>query len=306
MNKIVVPVDFREQSLLALNQSISVAKFINAEIVLLFVIESGIVTTLVRSGKSQDKHRNMAMERLQNIAEKISKESEVETSVVLETGRVSQKILETASKLNARFIIMGKNDSDAGLEKYIGTNTTQIISRSNCPVITIKGKEQKIGFEDIVLPLDLTKKTREKVFNAVSFGIHFNSVIWMVSVLTGGIAKRQSRIYAKMKRAQQMIQENGVPCKIKLFEKSEKPDCDVILDYAEEIKADLIMIMPRKEANFREYYIGAFAHEIINRSDIPVLTMIPSDPKKRKRLVKTFMDPFGIFSAKKKMKTPDK
>lgn len=300
MNKIVVPVDFREQSLLALNQTISVARFMKAEIVILYIIESGIISSLIRRGKSQEKLRKLAAERLENLAENVCAKSGIKASLMIETGRVSQKILEVANKLNARFIIMGKNDSDAKLEKYIGTNTSQVIGRSNCPVITIKGKEQKIVFEDIVLPLDLTKKTREKVFNAVSFGIHFNSVIWMVSVLTGGIAKRQSRIYAKMKRAQHMIQENRVPCKIKLFEKSDAPDYEVILNYAKEIDADLIMVMTRQEASWKEQYIGRFANEIINRSDIPVMTMIPSDPKKRKKkLVKVFMDPFGIFSGRK-------
>ncbi len=300
MNKIVVPVDFREQSLLALDQTISVAKFIKAEIIILYIIESGIITSLVRRGKSQEKLREIAAERLQNISENVCSKAGIKASVIIESGRVAHKIIEVANNLNARFIIMGKNDSDAKLEKYIGTNTSQVISRSNCPVISIKGKEQKIVFEDIVLPLDLTKKTREKVFNAVSFGLHFNSVIWMVSVLTGGIAKRQSRIYAKMKKAQQMIQENGVPCKIKLFEKSDKPDYEVVINYAKETGADLIMVMTRQEASWREQYIGRFANEIINRSDIPVMTMIPSDPKKhKKRLVKAFMDPFGIFSKKR-------
>jgi hypothetical protein len=59
------------------------------------------------------------------------------------------------------------------------------------------------------------------------------------------------------------------------------------------------MIMTHQESGFRDHYIGKFAHEIINRSDIPVMTMIPSVPKKSKKVVKTFVDPFGIFSKKK-------
>jgi len=300
MNKILVPVDFRNQSLIALDQTISVARFMKAEIVIIFIIETGIISALVRREGRLEKLRRLAGERLDHLAEDTMSRSGLKVSVIIETGKVSQKILEKAQELNARFIIMGKNDADAKLQRYIGANTNQVISRSSCPVITVKGKEHNLGVKNIVLPLDLTKKTREKVFNAVSFGLYYNSAIWMVSVLTGGIAKSQSRIYAKMKKAREMIQENGVPCNIKLFEKSGKPDYQVILDYASEINADLIMVMTHQEASFREYYIGTFAHEIINRSDIPVMTMIPSDPKKKRRLVKTFVDPLGIFSRKKK------
>jgi len=238
--------------------------------------------------------------KLEELAAATSKSYGLPVSVRIETGKVYEQILRVSEEVSARFIIMGKNDADEGFKRFIGSNTNHVIASSGCPVITIKGKEHKLGVKNIVLPLDLTKKTREKVFNAVSFGLHFNSAIWMVSVLTGGVSLTRSRIYAKMKKAKSMIEENKVPCNIKLFKKTEQPDYEVIIKYALDIDADLIMIMTHQESDFRDHYIGTFAHEIINRSDIPVMTMIPVDPKKGKKIVKTFVDPFGIFSKKNK------
>ncbi len=297
-NKIIVPLDFHEQSLIALEQTRSIAKFMNAEIIILYIIESAdFISSMFQKNETIYK---TAREKLEKLAAETSEKYQIPVSIRIEKGKVYEKILKVAEEVNARFIIMGKNDADEGFKRFIGSNTTHVISNSSCPVITIKGKEHNLGVRNIVLPLDLTKKTREKVFNAISFGLHYNSAIWMVSVLTGGISLTRSRIYEKMKRAKSMIEENGVPCNVKLFKRSDVPNYEMILKYALDIDADLIMIMTHQESNWRDHYIGKFAHEIINRSDIPVMTMTPSDPKKSKKVVKTFVDPFGIFGEKQK------
>jgi nucleotide-binding universal stress UspA family protein len=298
-NKIVVPVDFHEQSLIALEQTRGIAKFLKAEVIILYIIEStDIISSMFRKEKDVKKINEEVKKKLDELAVSTSEKFQVPVSVRVEKGKVYEQILRVADEVKARFIIMGKNDVDEGYVKFIGSNTTQVISNADCPVITLKGKEHKLGVRNIVLPLDLTKKTREKVFNAISFGMHFKSAIWMVSVLTGGVSLTRSRIYAKMKRAKKMIEENGVPCNIKLFKKTEIPTHEVILKYSLDIDADLIMIMTHQESNFNDHYIGRFAHEIINRSDIPVMTMTPSVAKKPKKIVKTFVDPFGIFTKK--------
>lgn len=300
-NKIIVPLDFHEQSLIALEQTRGIARFMKAEIIILYIIEStDIISSMFRNGEQEKKIQEAVKKRLEELAASTSEQYGLPVSVKIEKGKVYEKILKVADDVNARFIIMGKNDVDEGFGRFIGSNTSHVIAKSNCPVITIKGKEHNLGVRNIVLPLDLTKKTREKVFNAVSLGLHFNSAIWMVSVLTGGISMTRSRIYAKMKRAKAMIEENGVPCNIKLFKKSDIPDYEVIIKYSLDIDADLIMVMTHQESDWRDHYIGTFAHEIINRSEIPVMTMIPSDPKKNKKIVKTFVDPFGIFGNKSK------
>lgn len=300
-NKIVVPLDFHEQSMIALEQTRSIARFMNAEIVILYIIESvDLISAMFRKGDQDRKIQEEAKRKLEELASATSEKFGLPVAVRIEKGKVYQQILRVAEEISARFIIMGKNDADEGFKRFIGTNTTHVISNANCPVITIKGKEHNLGVKNIVLPLDLTKKTREKVFNAVSFGLHYRSAIWMVSVLTGGISLTRSRIYAKMKRAKSMIEENGVPCNIKLFKKTDRPDYETIIQYALDIDADLIMIMTHQESNWHDHYIGTFAHEIINRSDIPVMTMNPSKPDKSKKVVKTFVDPFGIFGKKDK------
>ncbi len=303
-NKILVAFDFHQQSFIALEQVQSIAQFLKAEIILVYVIEPvDMITQLFRRDATISKVRDKLEKSLKEVCDNTVSATGLKVSYLIGEGKVYDIIGNLADEIKPRFIVMGKNDADDGITKYLGSNATHIIKESKCPVITIKGKEHKLGYKNIVVPLDLTKTTREKVFNAISFGLHYNSTIWLVSVLSGGISFRQSRIYARLKKAQKTIQDNGVPCNIMLYKKSDTPDYEMVLKYSGEIEADLIMIMTHQESGFREHYIGKFAFEIINSSDIPVMTVVPATMKPEKKLVKSFVDPFGFFTGFKDNKT---
>lgn len=293
-NKILVCIDFEEQSLIALHQCFDLAKFINAEIVLLYVIENNDIFFKLFA-QNIDTVKDEVENKLKQMVAEVTEKSQLACTYAIELGKTYERIVSKALEIKARFIVMGKNGSNTGLKKYIGSNATHVISESPCPVISVKGNHT-IGYKTIILPLDLTQKTKEKVASAIAFGKYFGSHVHVVSVLQGGILMHRSRIYRKMKRVQSELESNGISCTLKLFSKSKEEDWLQILIYSYEVDADLIMLMTHKEGKAKDYYIGAFAHHIINESDIPVLTIIPSRTEEdEENYVDTFVDPFNIF-----------
>ncbi len=293
-NKILVCVDFEEQSLIALHQCFDLARFIKAEIVLLYVIENNDFFFKLFA-QNLDKVKEEVDNKLKQLVVEVSEESKLPFSYFIEVGKTYEKIVSKAQEIKARFIVMGKNGSNKGFKKYLGSNTIHVISESPCPVISIKGNHT-LGYKNIILPLDLTQQTKEKVASAIAFSKHFGSHVHVVSVLQGGILMQRSRIYRKMKRVQNELESNGVGCTLRLFTESKEKEWLQILIYSYEADADLIMLMTHREGKSKEYYIGAFAHQIINESDIPVLTIIPSRSEDEEEgYVDTFVDPFNIF-----------
>lgn len=293
-NKILVCVDFQEQSLVALHQCYDLARFLKAEVVLLYVIESNDFFSGFFS-PSIEKVKQEVEERLQKLVEELKAESGIEFSYAIESGKVYERVVCKAEEIKARFIVMGKNGSNQGLKRFLGSNTIHVISESNCPVISIKGRSS-IGYKKIVLPLDLTKKTKEKVASAISFSRFFGSHVYVVSVLTGGILVQKSRIYKRMKKVQRELESNGVGCTLKLYKKTKTPDYEQVLSYCNEISADLIMIMTHQEGRVRDYYIGSFAHHIINLSEVPVLSIIPSlSVEDDESIIEAMVDPFNLI-----------
>ncbi len=294
-NKILVCIDFQKQSLSALHQCYDISRFLKAEVVLLYVIEStDFFSKIFSTEASIEKTKAEVTQRLQQLIENECAASNLNFSYIVKAGKVSDVVIETAKEISARFIIMGKNGSSSGFKKFIGSNTTKIISESDFPVISVKGSHS-IGYKNIVLPLDLSKSTREKVASAVSFAKFFGSHIHLVSVHSVGIIHQATNLYNRIKKIERVFHHNDIECTHQFFRRKDKYDHEYVLQYANEVNADLIMIMTHQEGSVSDYYIGAFAHHIINESEIPVLSLTPTIDKDKESLVDALVDPFNLF-----------
>ncbi|MDR2847991.1 MAG: universal stress protein [Bacteroidales bacterium] len=274
MYSIIVPFDFQELSNEALKQAYHLANFVQGNVLLLVVLDSELQTvSSVFSKKIEETLREDVTERLKTVVQKATKESGIEIGFRVETGRIYERILAIAKEEKPRFIVMGRTSKQTSLTRF-GTNTMRVVEKSSCPVITLPSTIIATRFKNIVLPIDLTKQTREEVFNAISFGLFFDATIHITSVLMGGMSERKSRIFKKMQKMRELIEENGVRCTEKLFKKGDQPIHEVIVEYAKEINADTLMVMTQQEGlRTSESYIGSVAHQIIYESTIPVISL---------------------------------
>ena len=88
---------------------------------------------------------------------------------------------------------MGTNGSQGRKSKIIGSNAEKVVRLAKCPVITIKGKDHRIGCKNIILPLDLEKETKEKVTFALEYARYWDTG-WVVSVLQDNNLVREKLI----------------------------------------------------------------------------------------------------------------
>lgn len=111
---------------------------------------------------------------------------------------------------------MGTNGS-VGFKKFIGSNALRVIREAPCPVITIKGKKHRTGCKNIILPLDLTKETKEKVSKAIEIANLFGSTINLVSVLTTDDEFIVNKLKRQMNQVHEFIVEHNIPCTIEFY-----------------------------------------------------------------------------------------
>lgn len=284
INKILVPVDFSEQSLIALSQSYNLAKKIDAEIVLLYVIEE--VNPMIKMMyKEFGEIRGAVESNLINLANEKSKETGLTISTRIAEGKIYAKVVEIAEEIQATFIVMGTKGSENS--KFIGSNANKIVKIAPCPVITIKGKLHREGCERIVLPLDLTKETSDKVNKAIEFAQLFMAEVYIVSVLLTGKEEIVNKLKDQLIIVRNHIEKQGIKCTAEIVKilKSEETLANALIKYAEKIDADLIMIMTQQEKDFKELFIGSKAKEVINYSNIPVLSIHPSEKDRLEILI---------------------
>lgn len=274
-NKILVPIDFSEQSLIALSQSYNLANKINAQLILLYVIEE-VNPMVKRLYKELNEIRGAVESNLKNLAEEKTKETGLQISVQIEEGKIYNKIVEVAQNEKVNFIVMGTKGNLNS--KFIGSNANKVVKTAPCPVITIKGKNHKVGCDKIVLPLDLSKETSDKVAKAIEIAKLFRADIYIVSILKTGKEEIVNKLKEQLYIVRKHIERENIKCVAEVVKilKSEESLANAVIKYAEKIEADLLMIMTQQEKDIKELFIGSKAKEVINNSEIPVLSIQPS------------------------------
>lgn len=274
-NHILVPIDFSEQSQIALGQSFNLARLNKADLTLIHVIDESFHLPFL--GKKDDKAIEKKIQKeLAKLAADTSKSAGIKVNTLITRGKIYEEIQKAIKKLKVSLVIMGTNGS-VGLKRFIGSNALRIIRDSACPVITIKGKKHRAGCKHIVLPLDLQKETKEKVHNAIEFARLFASTIDLVSVLTTDDEFIVNKLKRQMHQVHEYVLEQNIPCTVEFLHGDDV--AEEVVKYSKRIKADLIMVMTQSEIYWSDMFISSAAQDIINSSDIPVLSIRPKERK---------------------------
>lgn len=294
---ILVPVDFNEPSLKATQYAAQLAGGQNGEVILMNVIETpGWLVEFFSSGDELVKITNQAKDKLIELADSLQMNwPNVKFGTLVERGKPYVKILEAAQTPEVKMVVLGENHDCQEPDTELGTTVFHVTLKSTVPVLTIKGMPAKAK-NKIVLPLDLTRDTDKNLKAALMYGKNYNSEIHLVSALIGGIKISESRIYKKLKDAEKVLNANDIKTQVKVFDISEVPPFMRVLEYAEEVEADMIIVMTHQEGFTYDNYIGAFAHHIINLSKVPVLSLTASATNNDiDHYFKTIVDPIGLF-----------
>lgn len=271
---IIVPLDWSEQSLIALEQAANVAETLNSILHLVYVKDSPGLFATASSKAYQEELENEILSKLKNTAGELEQARGLTVTYEVRSGKIYDQVTQAAEEKDAEFIIMGTNGGSGLKGRFIGSNALRVVKQSTVPVITIKGKHHTKGCKIIVLPLDLTKDTREKVGKGIEFALSFHSKIVIVSVLETKDDYQLNHLRRQMVQVHRYVEDHGVQVTSDMIEKKGTV-ADTIVEFTNEVNGDLLMIMTQQENDFTDLFIGSQAQEIIKKSDVPVLSIIP-------------------------------
>jgi nucleotide-binding universal stress UspA family protein len=258
-NSILVPIDSTEQTMIALGQSYNLARFTNSKIVLLTV---------------DDDKSPAVKKRLDELAKIASQKSGQPVETMIRQGNVYEEINKVADVLNPLFVLIGLT-SKLSMGSILSKNAFKMVRESKHPVITIRGKVHRDGCKTILLPVDLSKQTREKVTKAVFLAKLFKADVRVISILTETDETSENKLISYSNQVWKYIKDQGIRCTIKTLRGQDIPK--MVIDYGREVEADLILIMSKAELSMKEMFMGTVAERIINESEIPVLSYRPME-----------------------------
>lgn len=276
-NTILIPVDFSDIAMHALDHAINVAKHFNNNLALLYVIEEGLFSGLLgRNEKQEQLIKEAATTRMERLSIDIKTQHGIDCNIYVRSGKIYKLVTEMVDELKFDSVIMGSNGA-SGLGQIIGSNSSRTIMHSKVPVIVVKSAQTSNVYKNIVFPVDLTIESRQKVKWAIHLGKSYGSTIRLFSFKTND-ELLDAKIEGALHQMESILQENGVSYTTFIKEKLEGNFADETIKYAESIDADLLMIMTQTEdKDFKELVFGTYAQQIVNTSQrIPVMCINPT------------------------------
>ena len=275
--KIVVGVDFSDCSVNALEHAVIIACHANAGITMVWANHLDYSKEIF--SVEPDNIRAEVQKRFEKLIEKYRPQLAPDTDIDfrMKKGKVYKVICNVAKEVNAFLMIIGTHGSSGFEEFWIGSNANRIVSASRLPIITIRaGVDSNKELKTIVMPLDSTKITRQKLPITALLAKYFDAEIHVLGVYTSPQDDVRYRIKNYVVQAEDYLKENEIRYRIVYLDASNITD--EVLDYAKKENANLISIMTEQETTTANLWLGPYAAQMVNHSPIPVLSVHIENP----------------------------
>ncbi|WP_291726218.1 universal stress protein [Bernardetia sp.] len=278
---ILVPIDFSPRANAALAAAVDVATQFDSKITLLHIIDvpesqqpeyrRALDTFGDHQGGSEQDMPLILLtmketkRQLREAREKYPKITFVEKVVF---DRVHRQIYKVVEETDVDLIVMGSSGASGLGEVFIGSNTQKVIRNASCPVLVIKDDEAEFNPRNIVFASDFSEMGGEAARLFPLFKTLYGSTIHMLNIVTPSTFEAspttQKRIDDFVKDLE-MEKEDYTTNIFNYYTEEEG-----ILTFAEEKKADMIMLGTHGRKGFSRFMMGSIAENVANHSEIPV------------------------------------
>ena len=275
-NKILVPVDFSKTAQRAIQHGAFMAQLTKGQLILLNVQKrSELLDIILPAIKLKDPSviTDFLEEKLEGIAEEVRKEYGIKVTAYVSTGNITSEIVSMAEEKRADFILMGTQGKDSTNDLFMGSNAYRTISKSPIPVMTVRTDVSKKGYQKILLPIDTSAHSRQKVRAAITLADKFAAKIHVLCMLTPGEEDSRYKMENVIKQIEKMAEKKNVAVSGEV-QITTNPASST-LAYSKKIKADLIMTMTDQNTGISGLLLGNYVHQLLNEAKVPVMAIPP-------------------------------
>ncbi len=259
--RILVPTDFTGVADTAISHATVTAKAIDGEVWLLHIIDAD----------GDKKAAEESLLREAQLVKSISPDTHVET--LIREGSIFDDITMVGREIGAHLIFMGTHGLKGFKQFATGSLALKVVTGSHVPYVIVQDQPlEKGGYFNIVVPMGLHKDAKQKLVNVANIARYFNST---VHVITPDEKDEflANTVKLNLKFTKHFFDERDIPYTVHICKHgSGTKFANDILDYAVDIKADLICIMNHHESGILNI-LGPSLEQVLitNHAKIPVM-----------------------------------
>ncbi len=290
-NTILVPIDFSEFSSNALNYAISLAEKFQSKLTLLHAVV--LFEDDVNEEERLQEYEELVRRREKNIdahmktnLQKAHQKGIAVESIILRSVSAADAILEYLNEHSFDLIVMGTHGRTGLKHIFLGSVAEKVVRLAPVPVLSVHRSVQKFDLSKLVVPIDFSIYSKNAAENAISLAKNFGAQVKFIHVVEKDIhpsfyaagvesifqidTSLQERVIQNMKG----FLEEQITSKIDSeFIVKEGRAHREIVEYAQQEKADLIVISTHGLTGLEYLLLGSTAEKVVRWASCPVLTI---------------------------------
>lgn len=279
MKSILVPFDFSPEANNAFEFAKELAIKANCKLKMIHVVELPTTQSFNTMGEVNlaDNQMNNAfmielVEKRKQQMEEIKeghKDADFEFSTRLLFGNPYAGISTEVTEIKADLIIMGSKGSSGMEELLIGSNTEKVVRHSKCPVITVKSPIKIADIRKIVFASDFKDEDDDLIYELKKIQRLLGAEITLVKINTPSLFENSKDSKARIRT---FVEKQGLT-NINVEIHNSSSEEEGIIEYAEEVGADMIAMATHGRTGFMHLISGSIAEDVVNHAVRPVWTM---------------------------------
>lgn len=274
MKHILVPVDFSESSINALEMAIAYANELDFNIRLIHVIKDAVFyqRNLGLSNLIEVKNEKV----IHNLKYLVTRFNPITKNTIdyrIRSGKIYNEIANQAKYGEAELIFIGTHGTSGFEELWLGSNAYKVVNNSPCPVISVRNSYKRHLISTIIMPIDDTPETRQKIPYTAHIAKKFNAQIHILQVSETKKEETLTRINKYANQAAAFLENNDIDFEHEKI--SGTNITDITIEYALRKNADMISIMTEQSESTKNIWLGPYAQQMVNHSPIPILSIQP-------------------------------
>lgn len=274
--RILLPYDFSKNADKAINHAAFMAAFFKSDLYLIHVIAKSEILDIISpylNFKNKLTINDLVNLKLQETCKKITKDYGIKVKTIVSSGNITSEIVKIANLNKINLIVMGTQGSGSKSDLFLGSNAYRLITKSELPVMTIKESSTQKGYQTILLPIDLSIHSRQKVNYAINLAKAFNSKIIVLGLYDENENIMKFKLEIIVKQIEKLCHKNKLLYEYFIDKTNHR--VSKTISFAKKHKADLIVTMTDQKMDNKLLMLNSYDHELVHSSKIPVISIQP-------------------------------
>jgi len=276
VKRVMLPYDFSANADKALSHAAFISSLLKAELYVVHVISKSELVDIILpilKLKTDKVVVNLVNDRLTEVCAKIKKNFGVSPKSIVSTGNITSELVNLAKENKIDLVVMGTQGKNSKSDLFLGSNAYRLITKSPIPVMTIKDNVNKKGYSNILLPIDLSTHSRQKVNYTIAMARIFGAKITILGLYNESEKSDKFKLEVVLDQIERYCDKQKVSFDSFLDKTHHR--VSKTTSFARKHKCDLIITMTDAELEGARGILSTYDHELVHTSKTPVISIPP-------------------------------